>query len=59
MMGLVSLPISALLYWLVLRPKREAPFPKGGIIRLVIAGAVSLVRWQRQGTLDVPVRRNA
>lgn len=40
--GLVGLPVSLFLYWLVLRPKKDAPFPKGGLLRLLIAGAVSV-----------------
>ena len=41
-MGLICLPVSLFLYWLMLRPKREEPFPKGGLIRLLLAGAVSV-----------------
>ncbi len=41
-MGFISLPVSLFLYWLMLRPKREGPFPKGGLIRLLLAGAVSV-----------------
>ena len=41
-MGFISLPVSLFLYWLMLRPKREDPFPKGGLIRLLLAGAVSV-----------------
>ena len=43
LMGLIGLPISIALYWLMLRPKKEAPFPKRGILRLVIAAIVSVV----------------
>ena len=43
LMGLVGLPISIALYWLMLRPKKDDPFPKGGILRLVIAAVVSLI----------------
>ena len=41
-MGLVSLPVSIFLYWLVLHPKKDDPFPKSGFLRLLIAGAVSV-----------------
>ena len=41
-MGFICLPVSLFLYWLMLRPKREGPFPKGGLIRLLLAGAVSV-----------------
>jgi len=40
--GLVGLPVSLFLYWLVLRPKKDAPFPKGGLLFLLIAGAASV-----------------
>ena len=43
MMGLVGLPISIALYWLVLRPKKDDPFPKRGLLRLVIAAVVSII----------------
>ncbi|MCR5095551.1 MAG: PrsW family intramembrane metalloprotease [Erysipelotrichaceae bacterium] len=42
-MGFIGLPVSIFLYWLMPRPKKEAPFPKGGLLRLVIAGAVSVL----------------
>ena len=42
-MGLVGLPYSLFQYWLMLRPKKDDPFPKGGLIRLLIAGAVAVV----------------
>ena len=35
---IISLPISLLLLWLVLKPKKNDPFPKGGLARMVIAG---------------------
>ena len=41
-MGFICLPVSLFLFWLMLRPKREDPFPKGGLIRLLLAGAVSV-----------------
>ena len=34
---------SLLLLWLVLKPKKDDPFPKGGIRRLLIAGAISTI----------------
>ncbi len=43
MMGLIGLPISLFLYWLMLRSKKESPFPKYGLLRLLIAGTVSVV----------------
>ena len=59
---IISLPISLLLLWLVLKPKKGDPFPKGGMMRLLIAGVISaivivvkLVCWRKKGTLDVPV----
>lgn len=42
-MGFICLPFSLFLFWLMLRPKKEAPFPKRGLLRLLIAGAVSVV----------------
>ena len=42
MMGLVGLPISIALYWLVLRPKKNDPFPKGGLVKLAIAALISV-----------------
>ncbi len=38
-MGFIGLPISLFLYWLMLRSKKESPFPKWGLFRLMI-GAV-------------------
>ncbi|MBQ6560182.1 MAG: PrsW family intramembrane metalloprotease [Erysipelotrichaceae bacterium] len=43
LMGFVGLPISIALYWLMLRPKKNDPFPKGGLFRLIIAAAISVV----------------
>ena len=43
LMGLVGLPISAALYWLMLRPKKVSPFPKRGLLRLLIAAAISVI----------------
>ncbi len=40
---IISLPVSLLLFWLVLKPKKPDPFPKGGLWRLLIAGAISTV----------------
>lgn len=40
-MGLISLPVIAFLYWLMLHYKKDAPFPKGGVLCLIPAGAVS------------------
>ena len=40
---IISLPVSLLLFWLVLKPKKADPFPKGGLWRLLIAGALSTV----------------
>ena len=37
---IISLPVSLLLLWLVLRPKKVDPFPRGGLRRLLVAGAV-------------------
>lgn len=34
---IISLPVSLLLFWLVLKPKKADPFPKGGLWRLLIA----------------------
>ena len=42
MLGFIGLPISIALYWLVLRPKRQSPFPKTGLIRLAIAAVISV-----------------
>ena len=36
----MSMPVSLILLWLILRPKKDDPFPTGGFMRLVIAGAV-------------------
>ena len=41
-MGFISLPVSAFLYWLMLRSKKENPFPKSGFFLLLIAGAISV-----------------
>ena len=43
LIGLVGLPISIALYWIVLRPKKDNPFPKGGLFRLLIAALISVV----------------
>lgn len=40
---IISLPVSLLLLWLVLKPKKDDPFPKGGMRRLLIAGAISTI----------------
>ena len=40
---IISLPVSLLLFWLVLKLKKADPFPKGGLWRLLIAGALSTV----------------
>ena len=40
---IISLPISLLLLWLVLKPKKDDSFPKGGLWRLLIAGAISTI----------------
>ena len=42
-MGLIGVPVAAFLYWLILRPKKEVPFPKWGIIRLIIAAIISVI----------------
>ena len=42
-MGLVGLPASLFLYWLLLHYKKGDWFPKRGLLRLLIAGAVSVV----------------
>ncbi|MBR4461884.1 MAG: PrsW family intramembrane metalloprotease [Erysipelotrichaceae bacterium] len=42
LMGFVGLPISITLYWLMLRSKKEDPFPKGGLLRLLIAAVISV-----------------
>lgn len=42
-MGFIGLPVSVFLFWLMMRPKKDDPFPKGGFRRLVIAAAVSVV----------------
>ena len=39
----ISLPVSLILLWLILRPKKDDPFPTGGFMRLVIAGAVCTI----------------
>ncbi|MBO6041232.1 MAG: PrsW family intramembrane metalloprotease [Oscillospiraceae bacterium] len=40
---LISLPVSLLLLWLVLKPKKDDPYPRGGVARLLVAGALSTV----------------
>lgn len=40
-MGLVSLPIILFLYWLVFHYKKNEPFPKWGVLSLLLAGAAS------------------
>lgn len=40
---LVSLPVSLILLWIVLAPKKTDPFPKGGLLRLFVAGAICTV----------------
>lgn len=40
-MGFISLPVILFLYWLMLRYKKETPFPKSGVLLLVLAGAAS------------------
>ena len=40
---IISLPVSLLLLWLVLKPKKNDPFPKGGLARLFLAGALSTI----------------
>ena len=52
MMGLFGLPISIVLYWLILRPKKKDPFPKRGILRLIIAAVVSVIV---SSLLSVPI----
>lgn len=42
-MGFIGLPVTIFLLWLMLRPRRNNPLPRGGLIRLVIAAAVSVV----------------
>ncbi|MCR5447865.1 MAG: PrsW family intramembrane metalloprotease [Solobacterium sp.] len=42
-MILFSLAVSFFLYWLILQNKKNDPFPKGGVLRLVIAGTVSVL----------------
>ena len=42
-MILISLAVSFFLYWLILHNKKNDPFPKGGVLRLVIAGGVSVL----------------
>lgn len=43
LMGFIGLPISVALYWLMLRPKKETPFPKGGLLCLVIAAVICVI----------------
>lgn len=40
---IISLPVSLLLLWIVLKPKKNDPFPPKGLWRLLIAGAISTV----------------
>lgn len=40
-MGLVSLPVTVFLYWLMLHYKKESPFPEWGVLCLILAGTVS------------------
>lgn len=40
-MGFISLPVIIFLYWLMLHYKKDAPFPKWGVLLLMLAGAVS------------------
>ena len=40
-MGFVSLPVIVFLYWLMLHYKKNSPFPKGGVLLLVLAGGAS------------------
>ena len=42
-MGLIGVPVSFALYWVMLRGKKDDPFPKWGLLRLVIAGVISMV----------------
>ncbi len=42
-MILISLSVSIFLYWLILHYKKDDPFPKGGLIRLFIAGTLSVI----------------
>ncbi|MBQ6488074.1 MAG: PrsW family intramembrane metalloprotease [Solobacterium sp.] len=42
-MILISLAVSFFLYWLILHDKKNDPFPKRGLLRLLIAGAVSVL----------------
>ena len=42
-MGLISIPFSVFSYWLMLHAKKEDPAPKRGLLRLLIAGALSVV----------------
>ena len=42
-MGLISIPFSAFLYWLMLRSGKEVPFPKRGLLLLLLAGAGSVI----------------
>ena len=43
MLGFIGLPISIALFYLVLRSKRESPFPKTGLLRLIIAAVISVI----------------
>ena len=40
---LISIPVSLLLFWLILGWKKRDPFPKGGLLRLLVFGALSCV----------------
>ncbi len=42
-MILISLAFSIFLYWLILHNKKNEPFPKGGLVRLLFAGIVSVL----------------
>lgn len=42
-MGFIGLPVTLFLLWLMLRTRKNDPLPKGGLIRLMIAAAVSVV----------------
>lgn len=42
-MGLICLPIIIFLYWLMLHCKKETPFPKWGVLCLILAGAASAI----------------
>ena len=42
-MGFISLPVSAFLYWLMLRRRREAPFPGGRQLFLLVVADVNVI----------------